>query len=357
LSAWQALKAGNPVNFIWFHPYYPPLTYWVSAPFYALFSRDLTVLILSQSPFWLLLSFSLYGIGKKLFSPLTGFLGTFYFLTLPVTLCWAQYYMLDIPCAAMTCLCFYLMLKTDDFKNPGYSWGFGLALGLGLLQKWWIVLMLGGALLLYLISVYFGSFRDWRCRIAGLLIPGAVIWLHILIAWRLRVFIYWENTLDFWKYFLISLGLAALLWILLRLLSRAVSKNAPQTKALDNFINALCLAYLLAGWLYLNPHFGLLNGSLFNIGAVGEAAYPGLDIYPRLTGDRVTVTEFPPLNECDYLVYSHYTGAGNFNFGEQFKRERPDLLKGEKLEFKEVSSYNIPEFGTRFHLFKIIEKR
>jgi len=278
----ECLKFGDLLKLFYGDDFYPPLVYWVSSIFYCCFPLKIITVIMSQLPFWAVLIFSIYGTGKLLFSRLTGFLAVFFFLTMPLTLYWSNSYMLDIPCAAMASLVFYLLLKTQDFKNAFYSGCFGLALGLAMLARSWMPALFFGAILLYYVKTYFGYIRGFWFRVGGMLIPGAALYFNYLLCGKFGNF----GELAFWPCGLISLSALLVIWLTMFWLIHRAGKSGGLVPALRtpwlNLASALSLCYLLTAWWYFNPDFSLSSGRiLFDSVAVADL-WANLDAYPRM---------------------------------------------------------------------------
>jgi len=128
-------------------PYsYPPLVYLVSAPFYACLGFSLPAALISQVIFILILVFSIFAIGKKLWNSWAGLLAVFITLSFPGIQCLGKYYALDLPLTAMLSLSFYLYLKSEHFENRFYSLALGAAFFLGLSTRWQMLFYLPGLL-------------------------------------------------------------------------------------------------------------------------------------------------------------------------------------------------------------------
>jgi hypothetical protein len=116
---------------------YPPLVYWVADLFYAgLGTRDAWAATLSQAVFLAVLTFSTYGLGRRLWSRTVGMVAALYVVTSPMIVSQFKDFMLDAPLTAMTALALYLLVRTDFFADRPASILLGLAGGLGLMTKW-----------------------------------------------------------------------------------------------------------------------------------------------------------------------------------------------------------------------------
>jgi len=287
ITALKDLKAGALPYFLGRDRFYPPLLYQTAAIVYLVFPPDLLSGTLSQIPYWAILIFSLFGIGKLLFSRLTGYLAGFYFLTAPLTLLYSWQFRPDLPATAFGVLCVYLLLKSDNFKNRLYSWGFGLALGLGMLLRWWVGYQLLGVVLFYWLTLSFAYFKNNGLRILSFLLPGGLLFLFIEIGLHYPHPRLPGEVLFSWGFWVLNLLEGLLLWLALEGLNRAALKNGSAiTENLapwKNFCFALVIVYLLDAWLYFHPQFALLNGMLFEFG-VGRATleWPFLGFYWHL---------------------------------------------------------------------------
>lgn len=252
---------------VFFQSIYPPLAYLVSYPFYQLGGLSLETAFWSQLPFWVILTFSLYGIGAYLFSPLVGVLSALFYLASPMLLLTAPCYLLDVPASAMIAWSFYLLLKAQGFQNRFYSLAFGLILGLGMMVKWWVGYNLFFLLLGYALYLYFSYLRGWLYRIAG----AAIGLGGLLLQFSLR----WHN-LDFGIYdlkvlqviWLFNLLIGAFIWFCLRFLCLIAEKQSQTRKeqkaAFLNLLDAGLLTYLACGWLYFSPYFAVFQGYHLN---------------------------------------------------------------------------------------------
>lgn len=286
IKAFHYLKSGDFAKFFWGDALYPPLMYQISAIFYLFFPPGIVSGVLSQWPYWAILIFSLYGAGRRLFSKTTGLLAVFYYLSAPITLLWCYQYMMDLPCAALLALAWYLLLKTENFKNPWYSMAFGLTLGLGMLLKWWVGYLLLGTLLYYFIRVYLGFIKDNYWRLGGILLAAALLGGYFFFAAGFKPAPDPYHSASFWRFFRFCAASGLLFWLLLAgflYLAEKAGRTDPAAKEPAwNFLGAMSLALLVCGWLYFNPYFALLNGNLFKYGSfITPEGWPAWDYYPR----------------------------------------------------------------------------
>ena len=116
--------------------YYPPLYHLSTLPFLAFFGYSISSACLVNLLYLLILVWSTYGIGKKLYNDLTGFLAAFLVATYPYIVHMTNTFVIDLALASMVTLGMYLYLRSEDFTKRWPSILFGLACGIGVLIKW-----------------------------------------------------------------------------------------------------------------------------------------------------------------------------------------------------------------------------
>lgn len=116
--------------------HHPPVVYFVTMPFFMIKGMTLEAARLSLSVFVIIFLLSMFGIGREY----GGFYGGAAIMALaassPHTLNLSRTYYQDFPQTAMTALSFYLMLKTDFFRNRLYTIILGIILALSIMTKW-----------------------------------------------------------------------------------------------------------------------------------------------------------------------------------------------------------------------------
>lgn len=115
--------------------FHPPLVYWVSVIFHAVFGRGLSGAQMTTCFFIAVLLLSTYGAGKLLWGEKAGLLAEFLAGASPGILFYCPYFMLDIPLAALVMLSLFLLIGTGGFRDRNYSILFGVSIGLGALVK------------------------------------------------------------------------------------------------------------------------------------------------------------------------------------------------------------------------------
>ncbi|MCD6309636.1 MAG: glycosyltransferase family 39 protein [Candidatus Eremiobacteraeota bacterium] len=115
--------------------FHPPLVYWASIPFHAIFGRGLPGLQSTTLFFIIILLLSTYGTGKRLWNEKVGLLAEFLAGTSPGVIFYFPNFLLDVPLAGMVMLSLYFLFSSGEFRNRGYSILFGISIGLGALVK------------------------------------------------------------------------------------------------------------------------------------------------------------------------------------------------------------------------------
>ena len=125
-------------------PYRPPLFMLTSTPFYLLFGRFPEVAVMSTIVFFVILVFSVYGIGKELMSEEAGILAAFIVSIFPIVFALTRSYWSDFPLTAMVSLSVYFLIRTRCFTDRHHTFLFGVSAGLGMLTKWtWFIFLTG----------------------------------------------------------------------------------------------------------------------------------------------------------------------------------------------------------------------
>ncbi len=134
---YHILNSGN-IKAIFDYPneYYPNLTYQLTAIFQRIFGFTDDMAVLSQFPFWLILIYSTYFIGLKLFGEKAGAIASIASFSSPFIIRTSQCYLLDIPSAAMTAFSLVCLFYSDNFRKQGWTLAFFIGLALAMMTKW-----------------------------------------------------------------------------------------------------------------------------------------------------------------------------------------------------------------------------
>jgi len=138
----------------------PPLRHLTAVPFYRLFGVSTDVALMSNAVFMVILFFSVYGIGKKMYSRSTGLLAAFLVSMYPVLFGISRLSYVDYALTAMVALIIYFLVRTKGFVRRRYSLLLGLSLGLGALMKWPVMAFVAAPI----VYVAFRSRAVWRMK-------------------------------------------------------------------------------------------------------------------------------------------------------------------------------------------------
>ncbi|MCD4784021.1 MAG: glycosyltransferase family 39 protein [Candidatus Eremiobacteraeota bacterium] len=148
---------------------YPPLIYLISCLFFKIFGFEPRNALITQYIFSLVFLLSLYGLGRYMGGKPGGITSLLFGSICPHFIIWGRRYLLDMPVAAMVLLSLFLLVKSDKFRNTGYSILFGIATALSLWIKWsCVVFILPPMLILFIIQ----GIRNWK---SGLIFLFSVI--------------------------------------------------------------------------------------------------------------------------------------------------------------------------------------
>jgi hypothetical protein len=153
---------------------YEPLVHYTTAATMKVFGLSIPVALWSLYPFSIIMILAIFGVGNhfggKAGGAAAALIGTSncYFLD------YSHLYMQDIAHAALTCLAFYLLLKTDAFKKPLYSWLFGLVLGLSLLARFSSAFYLLAPVIILFLYISLRNFRIFLFTSVSLSIIGVM---------------------------------------------------------------------------------------------------------------------------------------------------------------------------------------
>ncbi|MBS1493522.1 MAG: glycosyltransferase family 39 protein [Bacteroidetes bacterium] len=189
LDSYKALSNSNTfsdllTNLLDVSWYYPPLVYWASIPFHAIFGQNDFAGFLEMTFFLLLLVYSVYQIGKRIYNEEAGVFAAFCISMFPIVSEYTRDYMLDLPLAAMIAAAVYSLIRTNDFSSRAGSIRFGVMLGLGMLTKWTVILFLIVPVIYYLKECFVLTAKKSRIIVNFLL--SVIIALIVSLPWYLR---------------------------------------------------------------------------------------------------------------------------------------------------------------------------
>jgi len=166
------------------YTYYPPLVYWLTISFYALLGTSLIVSVSANVVFVAMLVFSVYGIGKYLWSNKVGLLSAIFVVFTPMLAMEFKHFELDAPLTAIVALALYLLIRSEEFTNKKYSLLFGAIFGLGMLTKWTFTFFLIAPLLFAFFKCLIKCFKLKKFYLGNFLL-SALIAYAIAMPWYL----------------------------------------------------------------------------------------------------------------------------------------------------------------------------
>ncbi|MCD4786540.1 MAG: glycosyltransferase family 39 protein [Candidatus Eremiobacteraeota bacterium] len=132
---------------------FPPLVYFVTSVFFKFGGISQQVARISITFFAIVFLLAMFGIGYELGGYYSAVAVTSLAAASPHILNVSRLYFLEFPQTALTALAFYLLLKTDSFKNRKYSILFGVVLAISFLAKWSTAFFMIAPILWFLIPI------------------------------------------------------------------------------------------------------------------------------------------------------------------------------------------------------------
>jgi hypothetical protein len=235
----------------------PPLCHLTAVPLYRIFGVSTDVALMRNGIYVAILLLSVYGIGRRMFSPQIGFLAAFIVSTYPILFSISRMPYVDYALTAMVALSIYLLVACDGFRHRGYSLLLGLIVGLGILTKWPFVAFAGAPI--GYVAAQSGALRDIKASLmAGPESESMVrrIWnsplLHVLAGLCLTLIWYWPNR-DRLAAFALGYWLIPISWFLVSFTLYALSRPPRQGA---NLLSSLLIGATLGSvWSLPNLRF------------------------------------------------------------------------------------------------------
>lgn len=162
---------------------YPPLTYFVTSLLRFIAGDTDDSAELSLAPFWLILIFSVYFIGMKLWNEDVGMLAAIASFSYPFIISLSQSYLLDLPCTAMIALSLLCLIYSDAFEKTGWTTAFFIVLGFAMQVKWAALFIVAVPALIYFIIFMVKTYREKQsfALTAGLLFIISALFISGLV--------------------------------------------------------------------------------------------------------------------------------------------------------------------------------
>jgi 4-amino-4-deoxy-L-arabinose transferase-like glycosyltransferase len=135
--------------------HYPPLYYFVTALFYAVFGKSVDAAQWANLPALILLAFSTFMIARRLLEPPAAALAAILANFFPFMLWISRESLIDYWLVALVAASVMVLLRTDEFSDTRWSFIFGVMCGLGMLTKWTF------ALYVWLPAIWYGR-KHWK---------------------------------------------------------------------------------------------------------------------------------------------------------------------------------------------------
>lgn len=173
-----------------FHSAYshdPPVYFLSALPFYHFFGLSKSVAIMSNNLYLLILLFSVFYIGKKLWNEQLGLLAAFITSMFPAVLGYSRIYHIPFALLSLTALSVCLLLHTEEFTNVKYSVLFGLSVGILGLIRFTGAVYLAGPFICQVLHSFWGrqNFNRQLFRKISNLLLSFLTCLFILSLWYL----------------------------------------------------------------------------------------------------------------------------------------------------------------------------
>jgi len=208
----------------------PPLAHLTVVPLYRAFGASTDVALMVNVIFVAILLFSVYGIGRRLYSWRVGLLAAFFTSTYPILFSISRMPYVEYAVTALVALSVYLLVASEGFQRRSSSLLLGLVVGLGILTKWPFVAFAGGPMAY--VAIRSGALRDIKQAVTARPKASSLwrrIWVsplfHLAAGLALSLVWYWPNR-DRLADFLLSCWLIPISWLLVSLALFALSRPA-----------------------------------------------------------------------------------------------------------------------------------
>jgi len=254
--------------------YYPPVYHLLMVPFHLIFGFGAHNFIFINLFFLFLSIYSIWQIGKMLYSEEAGLLAAVVATSTPFWLFCLYTCLIEITLAGILTFSIYIYLKSDNFKNRKYSVILGLLFGIGALVKWTYAFFMTPALLYYLFIIFKELFTDLtpekKRKFFQIAVLSILCCLFLVFMFPFIIGMYSVTYIAF------------LFLLIILLLSKTASDE--QYAPLFNFIIMALMAWLIFGPWYLRHVFKLATKFLWTLShAIEVEKDPDLFTFSALT--------------------------------------------------------------------------
>jgi 4-amino-4-deoxy-L-arabinose transferase-like glycosyltransferase len=254
---WEAMSSGSEdwwQDMLNVEPFYPPFYHLSLIPLSLIFGFTLDTGVIGNSFYMAILTLSIYGIGKILYTRNAGLIAAFLVSCYPIIVSMSREYIISVMLTAMTALAYYLFLKSKNFENKKYSILFSFIYATGLMVKWTFFIYILPAVLMGLWGETIGL-KDRIIQSAyyiGMIAALLIVPFFILIIGEQR----WiPLTLEF---------------LLILALIKSFPRASISTQKAINLILLSCISILICFPWYAHNLINILIG-------MSKFAFPGYD--------------------------------------------------------------------------------
>ena len=135
---WQGFFDGEKslAGLLTMYMYYPPLVHNLGLIFSIIFGFSADSAVYSNIVWIMILSYSIYCIAKHYFDRIAAVGAVIIIFSMPIIIGQMREFQVDFPLLSIFALSFWMLIKSDNFKNSRFSFLFGLVFGLGMMVKW-----------------------------------------------------------------------------------------------------------------------------------------------------------------------------------------------------------------------------
>lgn len=232
---------------------YPLLVFVTTVPVFLFMGPSSYAARLSIFLYTIIFLLSMFAIGKEL----GGYSGGFSVMVLasssPDILQGSRTYFLDFPQTALTALAFYLLLKSDSFRDRKYSILMGIALMLSFMAKWSTAFFMTVPILWFLIPTVFKSKRSFLTFL-GLLVPAGVLVSGTIYFFNIQDRIRWQQgwLLYYLLFVLVPVIVCAVIMVFLEMKGRKEEgfTGSPQYGVINFSYLSIIFALPVFLWIY-----------------------------------------------------------------------------------------------------------
>ena len=210
---------------------YPPLFHFTAALLcFFLGASSISPLIINLL-YLLILLFSVYAIGCKLYDRSVGVLATLLISLYPMVFRYSRFFGLDFAQMSMVCLSICFLIYTEYFSNRKFSVLLGISIGLGMLVKWAFLLFLSGPLACVILQAFLRAKKNLGlCVVFINLLLSLLIGVLISLTWYLPSYaeVLIRLRMFFWSIFPHHCG-------------QLLIQKTPVIFGLDRFFDYFCL--------------------------------------------------------------------------------------------------------------------